>query len=75
MDEAGKGPVIGPMMIAGVVVEDNRLIELERLGVKDSKLLSPMRRNFLAAKIKEIAKNKISNNCDFGEFGNYFGWL
>jgi ribonuclease HII len=55
VDEAGKGPVIGPMMIAGVVIEEDRLTELTRLGVKDSKLLTPLRRNYLAAKIKEIA--------------------
>ena len=55
VDEAGKGPVVGPMMIAGVVIEEDRLMELAKLGVKDSKLLSPMRRNYLAVKIKEIA--------------------
>ena len=57
VDEAGKGPVIGPMMIAGVVIEEARLIELAKLGVRDSKLLSPMRRNYLAAKIKEVAES------------------
>ncbi|MCD4768298.1 MAG: ribonuclease HII, partial [Methanosarcinales archaeon] len=41
VDEAGKGPVIGPMIVAGVVIEENRLPELKKLGVKDSKVLSP----------------------------------
>ncbi|MBW6518912.1 MAG: ribonuclease HII [ANME-2 cluster archaeon] len=55
VDEAGKGPVLGPMIVAGVVMEENKLPDLQLLGVKDSKVLSPMRRNYLSAKIKEIA--------------------
>lgn len=55
VDEAGKGPVIGPMMVAGVVIAEDKVKELARLGVRDSKLISPTRRNYLAAKIKEIA--------------------
>ncbi len=54
VDEAGKGPVIGPMIVAGVVIEENRLPELKKLGVKDSKALTPMRRNYLASKIREL---------------------
>lgn len=54
VDEAGKGPVIGPMIIAGVVIEEIKLPELKKLGVKDSKALSPMRRNYLSSKIKEL---------------------
>jgi ribonuclease HII len=57
VDEAGKGPVLGPMMIAGVVIEEDRLDELKRLGVKDSKILSATRRNYLSAKIKELANS------------------
>ncbi|MDF1531176.1 MAG: ribonuclease HII [ANME-2 cluster archaeon] len=55
VDEAGKGPVLGPMIVAGVVMEENKMPELQLLGVKDSKVLSPTRRNYLSAKIKEIA--------------------
>ena len=54
VDEAGKGPVIGPMIVTGVVMEESRLHELNKLGVKDSKAISPIRRNYLASKIKEI---------------------
>jgi ribonuclease HII len=55
VDEAGKGPVLGPMMVAGVVMQEDRLNELNKLGVKDSKVLSATRRNYLSAKIKELA--------------------
>ncbi len=52
VDEAGRGPVIGPMVVAGVCANREKLIEL---GVRDSKKLSPKRREFLAGEIKKIA--------------------
>jgi ribonuclease HII len=57
-DEAGKGPVIGSMFVAGVVVDEDRLFELAALGVKDSKLLAPPRREQLASKIEKIALDR-----------------
>ncbi|MEF8873632.1 MAG: ribonuclease HII [Candidatus Thermoplasmatota archaeon] len=51
IDEAGRGPVIGPMVIAGVKVQDDgKLIDMK---VKDSKRLSPNRREELEKKIKD----------------------
>lgn len=57
-DEAGKGPVIGSMFVAGVVIDEDRLFDLAALGVKDSKLLSPARREVLAGRIEKIAFDK-----------------
>ncbi|HNR56950.1 MAG TPA: ribonuclease HII [Methanothrix sp.] len=57
-DEAGKGPVIGSMFVAGVVIDEDRLFDLAALGVKDSKLLSPARREVLAGRIEKIALDK-----------------
>lgn len=48
-----KGPVIGPLVIAGVLFEDDS--ELASLNVRDSKKITPKRREFLAKKIKERA--------------------
>ncbi len=56
VDEAGKGPVIGPMVVCGVCCDEDKLVELEKIGVKDSKKLSPRRREELANKIMEIAE-------------------
>ena len=42
VDEAGKGPVIGPLVVAAVMVKNLKFID--DLGVKDSKILSPTRR-------------------------------
>src|SRR3989338_7293360 len=55
IDESGRGPVIGPMVIAGVVVTEDKLDELKNLGVKDSKLLSARKREYLFDKITEKA--------------------
>lgn len=47
MDEAGRGPLIGPMVVALAAIEERKLPALERAGVRDSKLLSPRRRERL----------------------------
>ncbi|MCK4885318.1 ribonuclease HII, partial [Candidatus Bathyarchaeota archaeon] len=57
VDEAGRGPVIGPLVIAGVSLDENDLPKLVDLGVKDSKLLSPQRRETLSSQIKKLALN------------------
>ena len=58
VDEAGKGPVIGSMFVAGLVIDEEKLFDLVALGVKDSKQLSPERREFMAKKIDRIADDK-----------------
>ena len=55
VDEAGRGPVIGPLVIAGVTFKDDS--RLSELGIRDSKQLTPSRRETLAKKIKEIAED------------------
>lgn len=55
VDDAGRGPIIGPLVIAGVLVEETEISRLKLLGVKDSKLLSPGRREQLAISIKQLA--------------------
>ncbi|MCX6667821.1 MAG: ribonuclease HII [Euryarchaeota archaeon] len=54
VDEAGRGPVFGPLVIAGVTIQDDS--ELKEIGVRDSKKLTPNRREILAKKIREIAE-------------------
>ena len=53
IDEAGRGCVIGPMIIAAVLGDERKF---KLLGVRDSKELTPERRESLAAKIKRSAK-------------------
>ena len=51
VDDAGRGPVIGPLVIAGVLFPHSQIESLRTLGVKDSKLLSPKQRNTLSTEI------------------------
>merc|ERR1712023_319507 len=44
IDEAGRGPVIGPMVMASVVLRHSEEMKLKALGVTDSKMLSKERR-------------------------------
>ena len=55
IDDAGRGPVIGPLIIAGVLLAEEDVWKLKPLGVRDSKLLSPQRREQLAFEIKRLA--------------------
>jgi ribonuclease HII len=56
IDEAGRGSVLGPLVVCGVALEDDRVKFLERLGLKDSKKVSPKRRIALYRKIDRIAE-------------------
>lgn len=56
IDDAGRGPVIGPMVLAGCLIDDKTASEFSKIGVKDSKQLTEKRREFLASKIREKAE-------------------
>ncbi len=56
IDEAGRGPVLGPLIITGVMMSHDQIPILERIGVKDSKRLSPKKRTIIARKIKKFGK-------------------
>jgi ribonuclease HII len=56
IDDAGRGPVIGPMVLAGCLIDEETEKKFKREGVKDSKQLTQKRREDLAEKIKESAE-------------------
>ncbi|UZE94212.1 MAG: ribonuclease HII [Candidatus Pacearchaeota archaeon] len=55
IDEAGRGPVLGPMVLAGVLADEREIAEFKELNVRDSKMIMPKRREFLSKEIKKIA--------------------
>ena len=53
IDEAGRGPVIGPLVIGLVLAKNDQLKKLQKLGVDDSKKLSISKRTMLSQIIME----------------------
>jgi len=59
IDEAGRGPFIGPLVICGATIEKHQEGTILELGVKDSKLLTPKKRAELAAILPKHVDYKI----------------
>jgi ribonuclease HII len=55
VDEAGRGCVIGPLVVAGAVFEEEDLPRLTEMGVRDSKRLTAKKRLALADDIRDLA--------------------
>lgn len=70
IDDAGRGPVIGPMVIAGVLIESKDIPRLKAIGVKDSKLLTPEKRRLLFKEIGKMAKAYSVIKISPGEIDN-----
>ena len=60
VDEAGRGPVIGPLVVASLGIPEAQINILEELGVNDSKALSPSRRLEIRNKILKYKNWKYS---------------
>ena len=71
LDEAGRGSIIGPLLIGGVAIEKNKLDQLSAIGVKDSKLLSPKTRNQLLKLIKDISVKVVTHKISPAEIDEY----
>jgi ribonuclease HII len=59
IDEAGRGPVIGPMVVCGAAISGRKIKKIEDMGLKDSKLLTPKKREELAEKIREACEYEL----------------
>jgi len=53
IDDSGRGPVIGPMVLAGCLIDKKTEADFKKLGVKDSKQLTALKREHLAEIIKQ----------------------
>jgi ribonuclease HII len=63
IDEAGRGPLAGPVVAAAVILDPGRQVR----GLKDSKVLSPERREELAVRIRERAIAWATGSADVDE--------
>lgn len=55
VDEAGRGSIIGPLVVAGISIRESKIWQLTEMGVKDSKALTPKARARLFGEIMKIA--------------------
>ena len=54
VDDAGRGSMIGPLVISGITIDKKNVKKLKSIGVQDSKKLSSKKREILYKKIIEI---------------------
>jgi len=54
VDEAGRGSMLGPLVVAGITINRTKTNLLKKLGVRDSKKLSPAARERLYKKIIKV---------------------
>ena len=60
IDESGRGPVCGPLVLCGYLIDAENVPQLRELGVKDSKLLTAEKRGRLAPLLKKISDDFIT---------------
>ncbi|MFH0979022.1 MAG: ribonuclease HII [Candidatus Woesearchaeota archaeon] len=58
IEEAGRGPVIGPLVVVGLLVDSKDEQRLKNIGAKDSKMLTPRQREGLYETILKISKSR-----------------
>ncbi|MGC8567657.1 MAG: ribonuclease HII [Candidatus Micrarchaeia archaeon] len=54
-DEAGRGALVGPLVVAVVAIKSTYSKKLSEIGVRDSKMLSPKKRESLYGNIFDLA--------------------
>ncbi len=69
IDEAGRGPVIGPLIVCGAAVSEDNLCELGALNLKDSKKYTRKKREELEEPIRSVVECKFSE-ISASEIGN-----
>ena len=54
VDEAGRGSIVGPLIVAGIGIRESKIALLRKMGVKDSKALNPKARARLFGEIMKV---------------------
>ena len=61
VDEAGRGSILGPLVVAGISIRKSKISKLRQIGVKDSKMLSPKSRANLFNLVMDMADSLCIN--------------
>jgi ribonuclease HII len=67
VDEAGRGSILGPLVVAGVSVKESKIAKLKEMGVRDSKLLTAQARTRLVDGIISLADSHHVHAIDIAE--------
>ena len=54
VDEAGRGSIVGPLVVAGIGIRESKITLLYKMGIKDSKALNPKARARLFGEILNV---------------------
>ncbi|HLD34030.1 MAG TPA: ribonuclease HII [Candidatus Nanoarchaeia archaeon] len=54
IDEAGRGPIIGALVMCGVCADAKAVARIKRIGAKDSKMLTPKQREEMYEKLVKL---------------------
>lgn len=71
VDEAGRGSLLGPLVVAGVSIRSKNLSRLRRASIQDSKMLSVKARQRFFGQIIEIAEHICIFRCECSEVDEY----
>lgn len=71
VDEAGRGSIIGPLVIAGVSLKRKNFSKLRQAGVRDSKLLTVKARQRLYGQIIDLAEHICIFKSECSEVDQY----
>ena len=63
VDEAGRGPAIGPLVVSSICIPSGDLLHLESIGAKDSKVMSSKKRNEVESSILRESKKRDWRIC------------
>jgi ribonuclease HII len=64
VDEAGRGSIVGPLVVAGIGIRESKIALLYEMGTKDSKVLSPKARARLFGEIMKIIDSVCIHKID-----------
>ena len=58
VDEAGRGPAVGPLVVSSICIPSEDLLHLESTGAKDSKAMNSKKRSEVESSILRESKKR-----------------